>query len=120
MINLKPSFILLELIITIVITSIIFLISTNYLFILKDKNNSEYKINLTKIEFETTRLFILNKLHIDKDLKQLKYQNNNLYYKDNLLQNNVTSFTISNKQELYTIDICIELYDNICQQWIIK
>ncbi len=116
----KKSFLLLEVLISIFFLSIIFLTSTKVLLSITQKNNSSYMINLTKIEFETTKLFLQNTLKKENDLNKIKYINNKLFYDNFLLQNHITSFNISSNNTVHHIDICIELYENICQTWVIK
>jgi len=116
----RQSIILLELIFVIVLLSVIFLTTTKFLFAIQEKNKVNFTTNLTKIEFETTRLFLINKLHKDSNLSLLKYSNKALFYNGILLQNKVSSFSKSDSNNTYTINICIDLYTKICQEWIIK
>ncbi len=116
----KKSFILLELIISIVLLSVIFLTTTTILLKVNKVNKSNLTTNLTKLEFETTKLFLINILKKEKNLNKIKYINNNLYYNNNLLQENISTFKTNKQNHLYQIDICINLYQNICQKWIIK
>ncbi len=116
----RISLILLELIFSIVLLSIIFLTTTKVLFEVNKKNKSDFTTNLTKIEFETTKLFLTATLQKDKNLNQIIYNDNKLFFNTNLLQDNVTAFSIKQNNQIYTIDICIDLYNNICQTWIIK
>jgi len=112
--------ILLELIFVIVLLSIIFSTTTKFLFTIMDKNRFDFTTNLTKIEFETTKLFLTNLLHKTNNLNTIKYKNDVLLYNNILLQNNVKSFKIVENNGIYTVDICINLQNNICQTWIIK
>jgi type II secretory pathway pseudopilin PulG len=116
----RQSIVLVELIFVIVLLSIIFLTTTKFLFAIQDKNRVNFTTNLTKIEFETTRLFLINKLHIQSNLNLVSYSDNKIFYNGWLLQDNVSSFIISNDNNMYNIDICIDLYNNICQNWILK
>ncbi len=116
----KKSLLLLETIVSIVLLSIIFLTTTKFLFEVNEKNKSNFTTNLTKLEFETTKLFLITTLKKDTNLNKINYENDKLFYNSNLLQKNVTNFTVSNENKIYTIDICINLYNNICQTWIVK
>jgi hypothetical protein len=116
----KKSIIIFELILTIVISSIIFATTSKILLQLYDKNKQNYSINMTKLEFETTKLFLLNLLDNNLTLKDLLYTNSTLYYKLNILQGDVTQFKVSQSLEIYNINICIKLSSNICQNWILK
>ncbi len=117
----KKSIVLLELIFAIVLLSIIYLTTTKFLFAINEKNRSDFATNLTKIEFETTKLFLTNILREEKNLNNISYSNKNIFYNANLLQNNVTSFEISQYNETtYKIDICINIYNDICHSWNIR
>lgn len=116
----KKSMVLLELIFVIILLSIIFLTTTKFLFAIYDKNKINYTTNLTKIEFETTKLFLIKNLENDTNLNNLNYSDEKLFYDSNLLQDKVTSFNLSQDNNIYTINICINLYNNICQTWIIR
>ncbi|VAY88053.1 hypothetical protein MNB_ARC-1_755 [hydrothermal vent metagenome] len=118
----KKSIILLELIFTMVLLAIIFSTTTKFLFAINNKSNSDFTTNLTKIEFESTKLFLVNTLHHENKLTKITYSNNKLFYDTILLQNNITYFELiyNNSSNTYTVKICINLYQNICQEWIIK
>ena len=116
----RKSVILLELIFVIVLLSIIFLTTTKFIFAIYDKNKSNYTTNLTKIEFESTRLFLINLLKEDRNLNSITYLDNKIYFNDNILQDNVTSFSKLENNGIYTINICVKLHNNICQKWVIK
>ncbi len=109
-----------ELIFVIVLLSIIFLTTTKFIFAIYDKNKSNYTTNLTKIEFESTRLFLINILKEESNLNSIAYEDDKIYFNDNILQNNVTNFLVIENNGIFTIDICIKLHNNICQEWIIK
>ena len=116
----RKSIVLLEVIFTIVLLSIIFLTTTKFLLQIIQTNKTTYTLNLTKIEFETTKLFLISILEKESSLNNIKYLDNKLYYNNNLLQENVTKYEVSSLNNIYTINICINLYDDICQTWIIK
>ena len=112
--------VLLELIFAIVLLSIIFLTTTKFLFAIYDKNRSNFTTNLTKIEFESTKLFLTSILQKENNFDAINYTNSKLFYNDNILQKDITTFSILQNNNIYTIDICINLYNNICQVWIIR
>ncbi len=116
----KKSLILFELLVSVVLFSIIFLTTTTILFEVNKKNKTDFTTNLTKIELESTKLFLTKTLQSDADLNQINYKQNQLFFDKYLLQDKVTAFTIKQNNNIYTIDICINLYNNICQTWIIK
>jgi hypothetical protein len=112
--------ILFELIVVIVLSSILFLTTSNFLITIYKKDKINFSTNLTKIEFESTKLFLKQLLKKQNNLQNINYENNKLYYNLNILQNKVTKFNISKQNNIYTINICIKIRDNICQKWIIR
>jgi hypothetical protein len=116
----KKSLILFELIVSIVLLSIIFLTTSKILLEVNKKNKTDFTTNLTKLEFETTKLFLTNVLYENKNLNDISYKETKIFFNSYLLQNNVTNFNIQQNNNIYTIDICINLYNNICQTWILK
>jgi hypothetical protein len=116
----KKSLLLIELIFSIVILSIIFLTTNSLITDIYKKNKTNFDINITKLEFETTKLFLTKTLKTFHNLNKISYKQNNLYFENNLLQKRVTSFVINKQNNLYKIDICIKISKNICQKWIIK
>lgn len=112
--------VLLEIIFTIVLLSIIYLTTSKFIFILNEKNKINYSTNLTKLEFETTRIFLMSILKTEQNLNKIRHTNNKLFFNDYLLQDKVKKFKILKVNDIYSIEICINLYDNICQSWIIK
>jgi len=114
------SMILLEIIFTVVLLSIIYLTTAKFIFAVNEKNKINYTTNLTKIEFETTRLFLLTTLKKEQNFNKIKYIDKKLFFNDDLLQNNVESFSLTKIDDSYKVDICIKLFDNICQSWIVR
>jgi len=84
------------------------------------QNNDTKQITIAKIDFETLRLFLSKKVLSDKNLYNLTYENNNLYYKNSLLQNHINKFDISKTTKFIFINICIKDTIKICQKIIIK
>ena len=116
----KKSIILLEIIFTVVLLSIIYLITVKYIYTINEKNKTNYTTNLTKIAFETTRLFLISTLKAEQNLNQISYRDKQIFYNDKLLQNKVESFDLTKINDIYKVNICINLSNNICQTWIIK
>ena len=116
----RKSIILLEIIFTIVLLSIIYLTTTKFIFAINEKNKINYTTTLTKLEFETTRLFLIATLQKEQCLNEIKYIDKKLYFNDNILQDNVNKFNLTKLNDVYKVEICINLYDDICQSWIIK
>ena len=73
----------------------------------------------SKIDFETTRLFLEKKITEDKNLNKLTFLNNSLYYKDNLLLDNVIRYN-TNTNPFINISICIKKDIEICQDMVFK
>ena len=84
------------------------------------QNNDTKQITIAKIDFETLRLFLSKKVLSDKNLDNLTYENNNLYYKNSLLQNHINKFDITKTLKFIFIDVCIKDNIKICQKIIIK
>ncbi len=116
----KKSVILLELIFSILLLSIIFLTSSKFIFEVYEKNKTNYTANLLKIEFESTRLFLLKLLTREHNLNNITYKNKKLYYNSSILQNNVVNFEIQKDNNLYNINLCINTNPTICQVWILR
>ncbi|MEA3513779.1 MAG: hypothetical protein U9R37_09280 [Campylobacterota bacterium] len=108
----KKSIVLFELILSIAIFSIIALYSTKYIFSLYKKNNDKAFITHNNILLETTRLFLIK----NNDFTKLRYENENLYYDNNLLLNHISTFNITTNSDIGTFDICL-YEDKICQEW---
>ena len=119
-VNHKKSIILLEQIISIVLISVIFLISSKFILAINSKNKSDYSQNITKLEFETTKIFLQNMLTKEKNLDNIIYLNDTILYKNTIVQENVTKFDIINNSNIYTINFCINLYSNICEKIVLK
>ena len=116
----KKSIILFELIISIVLLSIIFTVTSKFIFEVYTKNKQLQNNTILQLEFETTKLFFIHLLENNSTLNDIQYQDNALYFKNNLLLENVDSFKIQKNNLIYNINICIKKDDSICQNWIIK
>ncbi len=112
----KNSFSLLELIIVILISSIVIISS---LFFLKESyftNKDIQETEISKIDLLSTKIFLSKNIE-DLDAN-LKFENSVLYYKENILLENVNEFIII-KNDLY-YEINITLKNKIKQLWKIK
>ena len=112
--NLKKSFSLFEVIISIVIASIIGVSSLYYLedMVSFNKNNLENEIR--NLDLKTTKMFLQK---IVAEINELNYNGTNLYFKDSLLLENVNSYTKNDFDKYYEIDIT---FHNKDYTWIIK
>ena len=106
----KKSFTLLEVVFVLLISSVI--ISSTVLFIKNMQENNKHNLQrrVLDIDLMSTFIFIQNNI---KDVKYLKYENKNLYFKNKLLLENLSSFIIEKNQKIYSINICIK---NICKK----
>lgn len=108
----KNSFSLLEIILTLIISSIVIIYSTIYAKELFYINNKTQEIEINKINLNSTKIFI--ETHRN-ELNNLSYTNHNLYFKNSLLLENVKEFDI--KKDANKITIFINLEDKIVQVW---
>lgn len=108
----KNSFSLFEMILTLILSSIVVIYSTIFLKELHSENKNSIQIEIDKIDFLSTKIFIeKNKGEIDK----ISFSNNNLYFDGHLLLKDVKEFNLiktSNKITIY-----INLKDKLIQTW---
>ena len=116
----KKSIVLFELIISIVLLSIIFTVTSKFIFEVYTKNKQLQNNTILQLEFETTKLFFIRLLENNSTLGDIKYKKSALYFKDDLLLENVDSFKLQKNNTFYNINICIKKDETICQNWIIK
>ncbi|MEA2019595.1 MAG: hypothetical protein U9N59_14235 [Campylobacterota bacterium] len=82
------------------------------IFSLYEKNNTKTFQTHNNIKLESTRLFLIK----NNEFSKLKIEDESLYYDENLLLDNISTFKIETEDSLNTIDICI-YEDKICQVW---
>lgn len=75
-------------------------------------NKNNQNIEIAKIDILSTRIFIEKHKN---ELDLISYKNENLYFKDSLLLENVKSFTL--KKNNQNIKIELNLNDMIKQTW---
>jgi prepilin-type N-terminal cleavage/methylation domain-containing protein len=102
----KKGFTLIEIIFSITISSIILFSALNILKVLNQQNEKTFTITITKIDFETTRLFLEQKIQDDSTLSNLTLKETILFYNGNPLIKDITSFTKTNETNGINIDIC--------------
>lgn len=108
----KSSFSLLEIIITLIISSIVIIYSTLFTKELSLENRYNQQLQINKINFLATKVFIeKNK----QDISKIKFSNNNLYFENNLLLKDVKDFSLNQSQNQITI--YINFKDTIVQTW---
>ena len=111
----KKSVVLIEVIFSLILFSIISIGSMKMIFSLYEKNNTKTFQTHNSIKLEATRLFLIK----NNNFIKLKYENNNLYFDNNLLLNKISTYNITSIGTLSIIGIC--LYDDtICQEWKIR
>lgn len=82
---------------------------------LVQKNTNDTFIVQNNLILETTRLFLSKQ----SDLSKLKKIDTKLYFDNNLLLENISTFDLSKVNDIVTINICI-FENKICQNWKIK
>lgn len=108
----KSSFSLLEIIITLIISSIVIIYSTLFTKELHLENRYNQQLEVDKIDFLATKVFIeKNK----KDISNLQFSNNNLYFENSLLLKNVKEFNLN--QSSNQITIYINFKNKFIQTW---
>lgn len=116
----KKAFTLLELIFSIAILGIIIASAGAMIGMLFKENRKTFDISMAKINFETTRLFLESKIQNDPNLALLSYANNKLYYDNDLLNENISSFSKQSQSDNIALKICIQETDNFCTDIHIK
>ena len=108
----KNSFSLFEIILTLIISSIVIIYSTIFTKELILQNKQTQQIEIDKINFLATKIFFEKHKN---ELDLISYKNENLYFKNSLLLENVKDFNLSKNNQ--NIKITINLNDEINQTW---
>lgn len=108
----KNSFSLLEVILTLIISSIVIIYSTLFAKELFFENKINQQLEIQKIDLLSTKIFFEKHLH---EINEFSFSNNKLYFKNSLLLENVKEFTLN--KSINRIDIFINLDDKIIQNW---
>jgi hypothetical protein len=108
----KNSFSLLEIILTLIISTMVIIYSSFFTkeLILDNKNNQN--IEIAKINILSTKIFFEKHKN---ELDLISYENENLYFKDSLLLEKVKEFSLSTTST--NIKININYDDKIKQSW---
>ncbi len=109
----QNSFVLIEVIFSVVLFSIIFIYTLNNTISILKQNQQSYKTNISILKLESTKLF----LEKNQNFNKLLYSSNKLFYDHNLLLNKIQSFSLSKQNDFTIIDICIA---DISQKWYFK
>ena len=109
----KTSFVLIEVIFSVVLFSIIFTYTLNSTISIQKQNQQSYKTNISILKLEATKLF----LEKNKNFTKLQFVANKLFYDTYLLLDHVKSYHLSKENSSIVIDICLE---KISQKWYFK
>ena len=108
----KNSFSLLEIILTLVISSIVIIYSTFFTKELFFENKTNKALEIHKINLLSTKIFFEKHLY---QIDEFKFENQNLYFKNNLLLENIVQFDLNKIRN--KIIIFINLDNKISQTW---
>lgn len=108
----KNSFSLFEIILTLIVSSIVIIYSTLYLKEIFYINQTTQQLEIDRINFLSTKVFIEKHKN---ELELISYSNNNLYYKNSLLLEEVKEFSINKREKSFSIKINFK--DKIIQTW---
>jgi hypothetical protein len=109
----KKSFTLFESIIVLLLSIIIIYTVLSLKRVIYYTYKQQHNIVLTKIELETTKLFLEKQLQSDIKLEMLSFNSDKLYYNDNLLLENVSLFEKKILSKVIQIELCI-LNNTVC------
>ena len=108
----KNSFTLLEIILTLVISSIIVIYSALFTKELFFENKINQQLELQKINLLSTKIFFEKHL---TQIDEFNVSNENLYFQNNLLLENIKEFSLIKIEN--RINISINLDNKIIQNW---
>ena len=108
--TISKSFVLVEVIFSVVLFSIIMFYTLNSTLTLQIENKKSYERLTNIILLESTKIFLEKK----NNFSPIKFEDDKLYYDNNLLLSGIKSYSLSNDAKFKVIDICLK---NICQQW---
>ena len=108
----KNSFSLLEIILTLIISSIVIIYSTLFAKNLFFENKINEQIEIQKIDLLSTKIFFEKHLN---EIDEFSFSNENLYFQNNLLLENVKEFNLIKFANNTTI--FINLDNKIVQTW---
>ena len=112
----KNSFTLLEIILSILISSIVIINSAYFSKELFQTDKDMQNIEILKLDLLSTKIFLQKN---NQDLiKNLTLNDSTLYFKENILLKNVNSFTILNKNTYY--EISIKVNNRLKENWSIS
>lgn len=108
----KNSFSLLEIILTLIISSIVIIYSTLFTKELFFENKTNQKLEIQKIDLLSTKIFF--EKHLDQ-IDEFNVSNQKLYFQNYLLLENIKEFSLAKIEN--RVVIFINLDDKISQKW---
>lgn len=108
----KNSFTVFEIILSITISSIIIIYATGFSNELFKTNEKAQEIELNKINFLSTKIFLQKHKH---ELEKLEYKNESLYFDKALLIDKIKEFKIKIVDDKTIIDINLD--NKLKQKW---
>jgi len=108
----KNSFSLLEIILTLIISSIVIIYSTLFAKNLFFENKLNEQLEIQKINLLSTKIFFEKHLN---QIDEFSFSNENLYFQNNLLLENVKAFSLVKIKD--RTSIFINLDNKIVQTW---
>ena len=108
----KNSFSLLEIILTLIISSIVIIYSTLFTKELFFENRVNQQLEIQKIDLLSTKIFCEKHL---KEIEKFTYSTQNLYFENFLLLEKIEEFTLNKSAN--KIIIFINLDNKIVQTW---
>ena len=108
----KNSFSLFEIILTLIISSIVIIYSTLFAKNLFFENKINEQLEIQKIDLLSTKIFFEKHLN---EIDEFSFSNENLYFQNNLLLENVKEFNLIKLANNTTI--FINLDNKIVQTW---
>lgn len=110
--NMKNSFSIFELILTLIISSIIIIFSSQYIKEIFLENQNVQTIEKAKIDLRSTKIFIEKNI---QNIDKISFSNGNLYFENSKLLNQIKDFKIVKNSK--NIEIHINYDDKIVQTW---
>ena len=108
----KNSFSLLEIILTLIISSIVIIYSTLFAKNLFFENKTNEQLEIQKIDLLSTKIFFEKHLN---QTDEFNFSNENLYFQNNLLLEKVKKFSLIKEDKRTTITINLD--NKIVQTW---
>ncbi|RXJ90363.1 hypothetical protein CRV01_04185 [Arcobacter sp. CECT 8983] len=115
--NYKKAFSLLELIFVVFVGSIVIVYSTIYSKEYYEAQTLNQKLAIIKLDLDSAKIIV--EKNLPSSIKELKYRDNTLYFKNNTLLKNVNYYSIK-KLSSNILEIEVEVEEKIKQRWVFK